>query len=216
MVTTRLRFFTSIYVAALRSPFQVAKSVGTACLLTGGRVSLGVGVGWCRDEFELTGETFHDRGRRTDDALDLMARLWEPGWTERDGGSYPTPPVVMNPRPRARIPVLVGGLSDAAMRRAVRHDGWVGDLCTTDQAIEHARRLRCWQAEAGEDRPLEVITSLTDAFLPSQFRRAAAGGVTQVMTMPWMYYYGLESSLEEKLEGLRRFHRQVVRKFDRA
>ena len=214
MVTSRLRFFTSIYVPALRSPFQVAKAVGTASLLTGGRVSLGAGVGWCREEFELVGESFQDRGRRTDEALDLISRLWGPGWTQQDGGFYPTPPVAMNPRPTARIPVLIGGLSEVAMRRAARHDGWVGDLCTTDQAIERAQRLSTLQAEAGDSRPLDVIVSLTDAFLPSEFRRAEAGGVTGVMTMPWVYYYGLECSVEEKQEGLRRFHRQVVRKVD--
>ena len=73
-VTTRLRFFTSVYVPAIRSPFQVAKSVGTAAVLSGNRVSLGVGIGWCREEFELLGQDFTTRGRRTDEALALMAR----------------------------------------------------------------------------------------------------------------------------------------------
>ena len=57
-VTTRVRFFNSVYVAALRSPFQVAKSVATAAVLSGNRVSLGVGIGWCREEFDLLGQDF--------------------------------------------------------------------------------------------------------------------------------------------------------------
>ena len=57
---------------AIRSPFQVAKSVGTAAVLSGNRVSLGVGIGWCREEFALLGQDFSTRGKRTDEALDLM------------------------------------------------------------------------------------------------------------------------------------------------
>ena len=68
-VTTRISFFTSIYVAAMRSPYQVAKSVGTAAVMSGGRVRLGVGVGWCREEFDLLGEDFATRGKRTYPAL---------------------------------------------------------------------------------------------------------------------------------------------------
>ena len=79
-VTTNLHFYTSVYVAALRSPYQVAKSVGTAAVLSGNRVALGVGVGWCREEFELMGQDFGTRGKRTDEALDLLAELWSPGW----------------------------------------------------------------------------------------------------------------------------------------
>src|SRR5690606_12062134 len=108
-VTERLRFVTSIYVAALRSPYQVAKSVGTAAALTGGRVSLGVGVGWCEEEFDLLGQDFATRGRRTDEAIDLMRELWQPGWTEREGEHYPTPRLTMRPTPPSPIPVLVGG-----------------------------------------------------------------------------------------------------------
>ncbi|MFC7496761.1 MULTISPECIES: TIGR03619 family F420-dependent LLM class oxidoreductase [unclassified Nocardioides] len=203
-VTTRLRFFTSIYVAALRSPFQVAKSVGTAALLAGGRVALGVGVGWCREEFELLGQDFGNRGARTDEALELIQDLWQPGWTSYDGAR-----MVMKPEP-GRVPILVGGLSDVALRRAARHDGWVGDVCTTDEAIATARRLEDLRDEAGADGPFEVIPALSDALLPDDFIRARDGGVTEVMTAPWMYYFGRRAALEQKLEGLQRFRDDVL------
>ena len=209
-VTTRLRFFTSIYVAALRSPFQVAKSVGTAAVLSGGRVSLGVGVGWCREEFELLGQEFGDRGRRTDEALELLGKLWSPGWTEHDGEIYPTPRLVMRPEPETPVPILVGGLSDVALRRAARHDGWVGDVCTTDEAIALATRLRGLREEAGASGPFEVIPALSDAILPDDFARAREGGVTQVMTAPWRYYFGRRANLEQKIEGMHRFHDDVL------
>jgi alkanesulfonate monooxygenase SsuD/methylene tetrahydromethanopterin reductase-like flavin-dependent oxidoreductase (luciferase family) len=212
-VTTRISFFTSIYVAALRSPYQVAKSVGTAAVLSGGRVRLGVGVGWCREEFELLGQDFATRGRRTDEALALMERLWTPGWTESHGEHYPTPRLTMEPTPSERVSVYVGGLSEVAFARAARHDGWIGDLYTIEEAGRHARRLTEIREQAGATGDFRVITALTDAFLPEQFATAEEAGVTDVWTMPWAYYHGLDATLEQKVDGIRRFAEDVIAPF---
>jgi probable F420-dependent oxidoreductase len=210
VVTERIGFFTSIYVGALRSPYQVAKSVGTAAVLSGGRVRLGVGVGWCREEFELLGQDFGTRGRRTDEALDLLDDLWTSDWVESDGGFYPTPRLTMRPRPATRVPILVGGMSEVALRRAARHDGWVGDACSTDTAIGHATRLRELRAELGREGAPDVVVALNDALTPDDFARAEAGGVTDVMTMPWLYYSGFSASLDQKIEGMERFAADVL------
>lgn len=210
-VTTRVRFFTSVYVAALRNPFQVAKTVGTASVLSGGRVSLGVGIGWCREEFELLEADFHTRGKRTDEGLALMKALWEPGFTEFEGEFYTAPRMQMNPSPPGPVPILVGGLSEVAFRRAVRHDGWVGDIYTVEEACRHAARLLELRAEAGRgDEPFEIVTALSDAFLPGQFATAREAGITEVWTMPWAYYSGLDATLEQKLDGMRRFADEVM------
>jgi probable F420-dependent oxidoreductase len=209
-VTQHIRFFTSVYVAALRSPYLVAKSVGTAAVLTGNRVALGVGVGWCREEFALMGQDFGTRGRRTDEALALLQDLWTPGWTESDGEHYPTPRLVMEPTPSARVPIYVGGLSEVAFARAARHDGWIGDLYTVEEAARHARRLAEIRDQIGATGDFRVITALTDAFLPEQFAAAEEQGVTDVWTMPWAYYHGLEASLEQKVDGIRRFADDVL------
>ncbi|KRC53251.1 MULTISPECIES: TIGR03619 family F420-dependent LLM class oxidoreductase [unclassified Nocardioides] len=211
-VTTRLEFFTSIYVAAMRNPFVVAKAVGTAAALCGGRVALGVGVGWCREEFELLEQEFGTRGRRTDEALDLMKRLWEPGWTEFCGEFYSCERLAMKPEPPGPVPVWVGGLSDVAMRRAARHDGWVGDMATVEEAIAIAGRLRELRAEAGRDldEPFDVVPALTDALVPEDFVRAAEGGVTMCMTMPWMYYVGQHAPLGDKIAAVERFGAEVI------
>lgn len=209
-VTERINFYTSIYVAALRSPYQVAKSVGTAAVLSGNRVALGVGVGWCREEFELMGEEFGTRGKRTDEALELLRELWSPGWTARDGDFYPTPRLAMEPTPSARIPIYVGGLSEVAFRRAARHDGWIGDLYSTEDAGRHARRLAELREEIGAVGDFRVITALTDCLLPEQFAAAEEAGVTDVWTMPWAYYHGLEADREQKLDGIRRFAADVL------
>lgn len=209
-VTTRLRFFTSVYVPAMRNPFQVAKSVGTAAVLSGNRVTLGVGIGWCTEEFELLEQDFRTRGKRTDEGLALMKELWKPGWTEFDGEFYQAPRLAMEPTPTRPIPVFVGGLSEIAFARAARHDGWVGDLYTVDEAIRHAARLAEIRAELGRDGDFSVITALTDAFLPEHFARAQAGGVTDCMTMPWAYYFGLDASIDQKVDGMRRFAEDVI------
>ena len=209
-VTTRLSFFTSIYVAALRSPYQVAKSVGTAAVLSGGRVRLGVGVGWCREEFELLGQDFATRGRRTDEALDLLDRLWTSDWVESGGTFYPTPQLTMRPRPATHVPILVGGMSEVALRRAARHDGWVGDVCSTEEAIGYAKRLAELRSELGREGDSDVVVALNDALTADDFARAEAGGVTDVMTMPWLYYSGFKATLDQKIEGMERFAEDVL------
>ena len=209
-VTTRVRFFTSVYVTAMRNPFQVAKSVGTAAVISGDRVSLGVGIGWCKEEFDLLGEDFHTRGKRTDEGLALMKALWEPGWTEFEGDFYSAPRMQMNPSPRARIPILIGGLSEVAFARAARHDGWVGDIYPVQEACAHAARIREIRADQGVVGDFDIITALSDAFLPEHFATAAAAGITDVWTMPWAYYSGVEATLEQKLDGMRRFATEVM------
>ncbi len=210
-VTTRLTFFTSIYVAALRSPYLVAKSVGTAAVLSGGRVRLGVGVGWCREEFDLLGSDFTARGRSTDEGLDLIRDLWRDEWVESDGPLFPTPRLTMSPRPAAPVPILVGGMSEVALRRAARYDGWIGDVSSTQDAIGYATRLRELRAELGTTAKATVIAALNDAITPEQFAAAEAGGVTDVMTMPWLYYYGRSATLDQKLDGMERFAADVLK-----
>ena len=209
-VTTRLRFVTTVYIPAMRNPYSAAKAIGTAAVLASGRVELGIGVGWCREEFALMGERFDARGRRTDEIIRLMRALWTPGWTEFDGEFYPTPRLEMEPTPPP-IPVYAGGLSDAALRRAARNDGWIGDLINTDHAIEAVGRVRELRAEAGLTMDdFTVITPLTYAFTPAHYQRAADAGITGIITMPWMFYGGPDATLADKVDGMRRFREDMA------
>ncbi len=208
-VTSRLRFVTTVYLPAMRDPYSAAKAIGTAAVLAGGRLQLGIGVGWCREEFELLGQQFERRGRRTDEMLELMKALWAPGWTEFSGEFYTAPRLEMEPTP-PHIPVYVGGLSDIALKRAARHDGWIGDLITLDHALERVATVRRLRAEKGLGMDdFEVITPLTDAFTPEHFARAGAGGITGNITMPWMFYSGPDASLVDKIDGMRRFRKDL-------
>ena len=205
LVTRRLKFVTTVYLPAMRDPYSAAKTIGTAAVLAEGRLELGIGVGWCREEFELLGQRFDRRGKRTDEMLELMKALWEPGWTEFDGEFYTAPRLEMEPTPPA-IPIYVGGLSDIALRRAARHDGWIGDLISTEQALVRVTRLGELRAENGLSMDdFAIITPLVDAFTPEHYARAAAGGITGIVTMPWMFYTGPESTLELMIDGMRRF-----------
>ena len=209
-VTTRLKFVTTVYTPAMRDPYSAAKAIGTAACLSGGRVELGIGVGWCEEEFDLLGQSFAKRGKRTDEMLDLMKALWQPGWTEFDGEFYQTPRLEMTPTP-PRIPIYAGGLSDIALRRASRNDGWIGDLITLDQALASVNRVRELRAAKGLTMDgFRVLTPLMDAFTIEHFERATAGGIDSVVTMPWMFYSGPKASLSEKIDGMRRFRKDLA------
>lgn len=208
-VTTRLRFVNTVYIPAMRNPYSAAKAIGTAAVLASGRVELGIGVGWCREEFALMGERFEARGKRTDEMIGLMRALWSPGWTEFEGEFYTAPRLEMQPTPPP-IPVYVGGLSEIALRRAARNDGWIGDLINTQRALDAIGRLREMRAENGLSMDdFTVLTPLTDAFTTADYRRAEAGGITGIITMPWMFYAGPDASLDDKIDGMQRFRKDL-------
>ena len=208
-VTSRLKFVSTVYIPAMRDPYSAAKAIGTAACLSGGRVELGIGVGWCEEEFDLLGQSFAKRGKRTDEMVRLMKALWEPGWTEFEGEFYSTPRLEMTPSP-PRIPVYAGGLSDIALRRAAALDGWIGDLISLDQAIERLDKVRALRAGKGLTMDgFTVLTPLNDAFLPEHYERAEAAGITGILTMPWVFYSGPDASTADKIEGMRRFRKDL-------
>jgi probable F420-dependent oxidoreductase len=126
--TQSIKLGTSVFILPLRHPVAVARSVITLDRMSGGRVLCGVGVGWMPEEFEIVGENFHNRGKRADEMIDLMRRLWSEDIIEFRGEFYDIPPVKFQPKPIDRqhgIPFIIGGTSPAALRRAGRiGDGW--------------------------------------------------------------------------------------------
>jgi len=208
--TERLKFLTTVYIPAMRDPYSAAKAIGTAAYLADGRVELGIGVGWCEEEFTLMGQQFAKRGKRTDEMIELMRTLWQPGWTEFEGEFYQTPRLEMTPTPPP-IPIYSGGLSDIALRRAAGLDGWIGDLITLDQAIERVEKVRALRAEKGLGMDgYTVVTPLADAFTAEHYERAAAAGIDGIITMPWVFYCAPDASVSDKIDGMRRFRKDLA------
>jgi probable F420-dependent oxidoreductase len=210
-VTERLRFFTNVYVLPMRDPFTIAKTIATVSALTGGRVALGAGMGWCEEEFDLIGQPFRKRGARADEMLDLLANLWTGEWVEHHGEFYDVPRLEMTPSPPGPVPVYIGGVSDAAIRRAARHDGWISDLMSTPAAAEVRSRIEAERERLGRtDVDFSMIVSLDDAVTADDYARAEEVGVTDILTMPWAFYGGFDLPLDQKVDGVRRFAEDVL------
>jgi probable F420-dependent oxidoreductase len=211
-VTRRIGFVTGVFVLPLRNPFAVAKAVGTAAVLSGGRVTLGIGVGWMREEFELMEQRFERRGARTDEMIGVLRALWSGEMVEHHGEFYDFGRLQMSPGVPHRIPIYSGGISAAALRRVGRlTDGWISDLHTLGEIagfVAEIRRQRAACGRAGE--PLDVVAACRDVADLSGYRRLEEIGVTHLLTMPWLLYGHAEGDLAAKRDGLRRFGEDVI------
>lgn len=199
-VTERLRFATFVYVLPLRHPLEVAKAVATAAVLAGGRVALGAGAGWLREEFDVLGVDFTTRGARMDEMIEVMRAVWSGGMVEQRGRFFSFGPLQMSPAPPAPPPIWVGGLSRAALRRAAtRADGWLGPGQTPEEAARvsaELRRLRSDSPRAG--LPFEVLAPLTVPLQRDLLRRLSDAGVTATTAWPFTYTLGPHSPLSAK------------------
>jgi probable F420-dependent oxidoreductase len=185
--TARLRFLSSVFVLPMRDPFTVAKAVSTAAVLSGERLMLGVGVGWMAEEFALTGQRFDARGRRSDEMLEVIEKLFSGEMVEHHGEFYDFAPLQMQPVPRRLPPVLVGGHSDSALRRAARHDGWIGVHYALTEALAHLERMRRVRRESGRmGGHFEIALALQDPPDQDARRRLEDAGMTILLhPAPW-------------------------------
>jgi probable F420-dependent oxidoreductase len=186
-VTRRLRFSNAVYVAPARPLLEVAKQVATASVISDGRVSLAVGAGWMREEFDLLGQDFGNRGKRLDEMIPALRALWQGGWVSWTGRYYQVPELMLEPHPTTAVPILCGGESEVALRRAARLcDGWVGTAYAWDDAVGYVQKLTALRREyrrSGE--PFEIMLALLEPPSADLYRRAEDLGVTAVMRAPW-------------------------------
>ena len=188
-VTTNLLFTTGVYVAPARDIVTVAKSVGTTAALSNNRVRLGVGVGWCEEEFVATGQNFRNRGKRLDDMIPALRALWAGGWVEYHGTHYDIPSCQMNPSPSLPIPIYGGGDSDAALRRATTLcDGWLTTgAAPPEKAWEQLHKVQDELHKAGRDNePFDIYLALHAQPDVDLYRKFEDAGVTDMMCAPWM------------------------------
>jgi probable F420-dependent oxidoreductase len=189
-----VRLGTCILILPQRNPVVLAKELATLDHLSGGRVELGIGVGWLEEEFNALGVPWERRGARTDDYLGALKALWAGPGAEYHGEFVDFAPVTCNPRPvGGSIPIMVGGDSPAAIRRAARHgDGFfpgTTDPADLEKKIVEVRRL----AESyGRDPAAIEVSSIFGQQIADPARGAeqlAEIGVSRSM-VPAMFFGG--------------------------
>jgi probable F420-dependent oxidoreductase len=218
-VTTHLRFVTFVVKLPVRNPVLVAKQATSTAVLTGNRLVLGVGTSPWREDYEVLGVPWEDRGRRMDEELAIIRGLSAGGYFEYHGQVFDFAPVKMAPVPSEPIPILIGGHGDAALRRAARvGDGWLhggGDPADLPGLLARLAGLR--KAEGAAGRPFEVHVISMDAYSVDGVRRLEDQGVTDaIVGFRWPYQTGPDREpLTDKIAGLRRYADDVIAKVNR-
>jgi probable F420-dependent oxidoreductase len=215
-VTQRLRFVTFVLKLPVRNPVLVAKQATSTAVLTGNRLVLGVGSSPWREDYEVLGVPWEGRGRRMDEELAVIRGLSAGGYFSFHGEIFSIPNIKLAPVPTAPIPILIGGHSDAALRRAARDaDGWLHGGGDPEQLPGLLARLAEFRRQEGTTgRPFEVHVISMDAYSVDGVRRLEEQGVTDVIVgFRWPYRTGPDlEPLNEKIANLRRFADQVIAK----
>ncbi|WP_043631949.1 TIGR03619 family F420-dependent LLM class oxidoreductase [Nonomuraea candida] len=177
-LTSRVRLGTAVQLLALRHPFVSARAFATLDVVSSGRAICGVGAGWYRGEWDAAGVPFESRGARLDEAIEVVRRLWSEPVVSHTGRFYSFREVAFEPKPvQPRLPVLAGGESPAALRRAARLcDGWISMPHTIDSIRPQLERL-------GTGVPVTAHAyALAD---PDEVPAWAALGVERLIVRPW-------------------------------
>jgi probable F420-dependent oxidoreductase len=199
--TERVRLGTHVFNVGLRHPFTTARGVQTLDLLSNGRFEFGIGASWLEEEWKATQLDFATRGRRVDEAIAVCKKLFTEETISHSGEFFSFDEVVFEPKPAQKPwpPILVGGESKPALRRAARDcDGWIGMAHTFESAAGQIAILREMLADFGREAvPFQIVlggpvTSLDDV------RRWEDLGVTRLIVSPWR-------RSPEALEAMQRF-----------
>ncbi|MEP5764384.1 MAG: LLM class F420-dependent oxidoreductase [Halieaceae bacterium] len=191
-----MRLGTCILIVPQRNPLILAKELATLDALSGGRVELGLGVGWMKEEFDALGVDWARRGARNDEYIEAMRALWAGPHAEFHGEFVDFEPVTCSPRPvNGNIPILVGGDSDAAIRRAVKiADGYFPGEGDAERLGALITRVRNGAEDAGRDPDSIEI----NAMFAAQLADPVAGieqmkelGVGRIM-VPAFFFMGPE------------------------
>jgi probable F420-dependent oxidoreductase len=189
--TSRIRLGVAVVNLPFISPVYLAKQAATVDVLSGGRLDLGLGIGWMPEEFTAVGAAAARRGARAEEYLAVLRTLWDDGVSSHDGEFYTIPAGRQDPRPvqRPGPPVLFGGMSRAAMERAGRlADGWItssrADLSAIGDAISV---IRTAASAAGRDPGAlriicrGVVRAGTETTGPDGGRRLLSGSFAQII-----------------------------------
>ncbi len=162
-----MRLGTCILIVPQRNPLILAKELATLDQLSGGKVELGLGVGWLEEEFDALGVPWHRRGARNDEYIEAMRTLWSGAEVEFHGEFVNFPKVTCSPRPvQSSIPILVGGDSDVAIRRAARlADGYFPGEGDAERLASLITRVRQTAEDAGRNPDSIEINAMFSKFV---------------------------------------------------
>ncbi|MFI6216907.1 TIGR03619 family F420-dependent LLM class oxidoreductase [Nocardia brasiliensis] len=213
--TTTLRFTPFVLKLPIRPPVLVAKQTASIAALSGNRFGLGVGISPWPDDFEIMDVPFEKRGARMDECIDIVRGLTAGGYFEFHGEFYDIPPIKISPVPTEPVPILIGGHSKPALRRAAqRGDGWMhagGDGDELDRLLVELDALR---AEYGTRKDFEIHVISLDGFTVDGVKRLEDKGVTDVIVgfrLPYTLDQDTEP-LDTKITNLSRFAEHVIAK----
>jgi probable F420-dependent oxidoreductase len=214
-ITTRIRFFTGVLILPQRQTALVAKQAAELDHLSGGRLMLGVGVGWNTLEYQALNEEFTNRGARLAEQFDLMRRLWCNDTVTYEGRWHHVRRSGLNPRPvQQPIPLWIGGAAEPVLRRTGQlADGWIaatepGVAATPEVLREPWQRVRAYATEAGRDAGKLGLHVGAGGGSPDDIRQRMAEwqdlGATHVTT-------GARNLTDPKdqIEAIRRFREAV-------
>jgi probable F420-dependent oxidoreductase len=186
--TRRIRLATGIYLLALRHPLLTAKAAATLHELSQGRLLLGVGAGWLQEEFDALGVLFADRFGRCEEAIEVLRRAWRGEPFEHRGAHISFGLVQSHPRPVA-VPLVLGGNSDAALRRAAQHaDAWFSSgTPSLEDAKTLSDRVRALRTDLGRRGPFRCYVRIAepDRALVDRYRHAGLRDVVVWADQVW-------------------------------
>ncbi len=218
-VTTTLRLTPFVLKLPVRPPVLVAKQASSIAFLSENRLGLGVGLSPWPEDFIAMGIPWARRGKRMDECMDILRGLTSGEFFGYEGEFYSFPEIKQSPAPSKPIPLLVGGHSDAALRRAVRKgDGWMhagGDGEELDRLLVRLNEIR---AEEGDTRDnFEVHAISYDAYDLDGIKRLADKGVTDcIIGFRVPYIMGADPEpLEKKVANLERYAESIIAKVNR-
>ena len=210
--TTRLRLGVHVLLLPLRDTIATARAVTTLDLFSEGRVSLGVGLGWLKDEYDVSGHSWETRGPTLGEMVQAMQQLWTQRVTHFQGKYVNVGPCVFEPKPvqKPYPPVLFGGDNPVALKRAARlGNGWMGTTHTPDEMREIIATLKRHLAEYGRERDPFEISVMARTVDRDIVRRYEEVGVHRLLVFP-------PSSVkhpppQEFMDGLERMAERVIR-----
>jgi len=181
-VTQKIRFATFVYKLAVRQAAIVAKQVQSIALLSGNRFDFGVGISPWEEDFAVCQVPWEKRGKRLDEQIDILRGLETGEFFGYDGEIHQMPENKMCPTPTAATPILIGGHTDIALRRAARADGWMCAGADMTQLAGHISRIGELREEYGTaDRPFKIFTTGANAFTAEGIEQLEDIGVSDVV-----------------------------------